>query len=667
MWWSVLPQIIGAAVLLIAPGLLVALAARFKGFDAWALAPLLSVGIIVVTSTLAPLVNVRFGLVPVAVVSLLVAAVGLFAVRFRAARLPATPRPRRRPWPAPWTPGGIVPFAAFGGAALLVAASVVRAIGSPEAFSQTYDAVFHLNSVKFALETGQASSLTIGGMTGGGFYPAGWNAVATLVASTTGAEVPVAVNITSIVIAAVFWPLGCLLLTRWIVGPRASATVAAAIACASLGAFPLLMMDFGVLYPNLLAISLLPAAIALAAALAGLAPGSDRRDLATALALLLGLAGLVVAHPTTFTAWLTWTLPMAGTLAWRWFGTAWRNRRTARGRFTKYVLSVCGYSAAFVALWIVLRPPADASFWGPRGTVPQAFGEALMTSPVDLSPAWLVAPLTLFGLWACFKVPKRFAWPGLVFILFAGLYIVAAGFPKSPTRDFLTGVWYNDSFRVAALLPVAAVVLVAVGIDWAAGALPAARKRYRHVDRAVAGPAGWSAPARLAYRTAGGMVLVLAGVVLGQQGGLKEEVRLAASHYRLDASSLLVSPDELAVLKRLPQSVPEDAVLIDNPYTGAALSYALGDRKSAQLHILSYVSPELQTIYDGLGQVSTDPSVCRAVREEHGFYVLDFGTKEVHREYHTAPGLTRLDQNPGLQLIDSQGKAKLYKITACGA
>ncbi|WP_427130208.1 DUF6541 family protein [Pseudarthrobacter sp. S9] len=667
MWWSILPQIIGAAILLIAPGLLVALAVRFRGFDAVALAPALTVGIVVVTSTLTPFVNIRFGLVPVAVVSLLVAAAGMFAVRYRATRQPAAPRQRMRPLSGPWTLGGLVPFAAFGVAALLVAASVVRAIGSPQAFSQTYDAVFHLNSVKFALETGQASSLTIGGMTGGGFYPAGWNAVAVLVASTTGAEVPVAVNITSIVIAAVFWPLGCLLLTRWIVGPRASATVAAAIACASLGAFPLLMMDFGVLYPNLLAISLLPAAIALAASLVGLAPGSGRRDLATALTLLLGLAGLVVAHPTTFMAWVTWTLPMAGFLAWRSFGASWRNRRTGRGRFTKYVLSVSGYSIAFVALWIVLRPPADASFWGPRGTVPQAFGEALVTSPVDLSPAWLVAPLALFGLWSCFKVPKRLAWLGLVFVLFAGLYIVAAGFPKSPTRDFLTGVWYNDSFRVAALLPVIAVVLVAVGIDWVAGALPAARKRYRYVDRAVEGPARWSAPARLACRTAGGMVVVLTAIVLGQQGGLKEEVQLTSSHYRLEADSLLVSPDELAVLKRLPHSVPEDAVLIDNPYTGAALSYALGDRKSAQLHILSYVSPELQKIYDALGQVSTDPSVCRAVREEHGFYILDFGSKEVHGENHTAAGLTRLDQNPGLQLIDSQGEAKLYKITACGS
>jgi hypothetical protein len=665
MWWSVLPQIIGAAVLLISPGLLVALAVRFRGFDALALAPALTVGIVVATSTLTPFVHVPFGLVPVAVVSVLVAAAGLFTARFRVGRFGRLAEQPDIPWQR--ARNSLAPFAAFGIAAALLAASAVRAIGTPQSFSQTYDAVFHLNSVKFALDTGQASSLTIGDMTGGGFYPAGWNAVASLVASTTGADVPTAVNITSIILAAVFWPLGCLLLTRWIVGPRLSATIGAGIACASLGAFPILMMDFGVLYPNLLAISILPGCIALAASLAGLAPGQPRRDLGTVLTLLLGLAGLVVAHPTTFMAWLTWTLPMVAFLVWRSFGAIWRSRHTAGGLFTKYVLSVSAYGAAFVALWIFLRPPPDASFWGPKHTAPQAFGEALTASPVDLSPAWLVAPLALLGLWVCFKFPARFAWIAMVFVLFAGLYVVVAGFPKSPTRDFLTGVWYNDSYRIAALLPAIAVLLVAVGLDWAEAALLAARRRYRALGRAVDGPARWSGRARLAYRSAGGTVLVIAAIVLGQQGGFKEEVQLAASHYRLDADSPLVSSDEMAVIKRLPQTVPKDAVLIDNPYTGAALSYALGDRKSAQLHILSRVSPELQEIYDSVGQVSTNPGVCEAVRAERGFYILDFGPKEIHGGNHTAAGLTDLDRNPGVQLIDSQGDARLYRVTACGS
>jgi hypothetical protein len=663
MWWSALPQILGAAVLLISPGLLVALALRFRGFSALGLAPALSVGIIVATSTLTPFVNVAFGLVPVAVMALAVAAVGMFAARLRSARSDG----QQPDSPAPGALGRVAPFAAFGIAAFLIAASAVKVIGTPQSFSQTYDAVFHLNSVKYALDTGQASSLTIGGMTGGGLYPAGWNAVASLVASVTGAEVAVAVTITSIVLAAVFWPLGCLLMTRWIVGTRPSVTMGAAIACASLGAFPILMMDFGVLYPNLLAISILPASVALAASLAGLAPGQPRRDLATLLALLLSLTGLVVAHPTTFMAWLTWTLPMVACLVGRTFPSVWRNRSTGRNRLARYLAAVAAYGAAFLLLWVFLRPPADAAFWGPYHTIPQSLGESLAIAPMDLPPAWLVAPLALLGLWVCFRYPARYGWIGLVFVIFSALFITVAGFPISPVRDFVGGVWYNDSYRLAALLPLVAVLLVGVGLNWAAELLAAAQGRYPALKYAAEGPGRWRRPARVAYRAAVGAVLVLAAIVVGQQGGLEKEVQQAASRYTLEADSPLVSTDELALIRRLQYSVPPDAVLISNPYTGAALSYALGDRKSAQLHILSSVSPAVEKIYESAGSVTTDPSVCDAVRQEKGFYILDFGTEEVHGGNHMVAGLTHLDTNTGLKLIDSQGKAKLYKFTVCGA
>jgi hypothetical protein len=663
MWWSVLPQILGAAVLLIAPGLLIALALRFRGFDALGLAPALSVGIIVATSTLTPFVNVAFGLIPVAVMTIAVAAVGVFAAQHRSGRSDG----QQRADASAGRLGRAAPFAAFGIAAFLVAASAVNVIGTPQSFSQTYDAVFHLNSVKYALDTGQASSLTIGGMTGGGFYPAGWNAVASLVASVTGADVAVAVNITSIVIAAVFWPLGCLLLTRWILGARPSVALGAAIACASLGAFPVLMMDFGVLYPNLLAISILPASIALVASLAGLAPGQARRGLTTLLALLLSLTGLVVAHPTTFMAWLTWTLPMVVFLVGKTLPSVWRNRNTGRNRLGGYLAAVTAYGVTFLLLWTFLRPPAEAAFWGPYHTIPQSFGEALAIAPMDLPPAWLVAPLALLGLWVCFRYPARYGWIGLVFVIFSALFVIVAGFPVSRIRNFAAGVWYNDSYRVAALLPVVAVLLVGVGLNWAAERLPAALDRYPGLKVAAEGADRWRPPARVGYGASLSTALVLAAIVLGQQGGLEMEVQRAASRYSLTADSPLVSADELAVIQRLHLTVPPDAVLIDNPYTGAALSYALGDRKSAQLHVLSSVSPAVEKIYESAGSVSTDPSVCDAVRQEKGFYILDFGTEEVHGGNHMVPGLTHLDTNPGLQLIDSQGKAKLYKITACGS
>lgn len=655
MWLPVLPQIFIAALLLLAPGFIVSLALRFRSFNALSLAPALSVGVIVLTATATPFLGVRFGVLPVGVATALLASLGFFLGRLSPQQQHAG---QGRPMLAK-----MAPFIAVTVAAVLLGWRTFQVLGSPESISQTYDAVFHLNSVRFALDTGQASSLTIGAMTGGGFYPAGWNAVAAFVALTTGAAVPVAVNITSIVLAAVFWPLSCLLMTTWVAGRQTAATIATGIACASLGAFPLLMMDFGVLYPNLLAISILPASIALAARITGAAPTTQRPGLPAILALLLSLAGLIVAHPTTFMAWLVWTLPMVAFSAYRSASGLWRDRAANRRRFNLQAAGLVGYCLVFLALWIFLRPPEEASFWGPYHTVPQALGEALFLAPMGLAPAWLVAPLALVGLWACFRTNKNLAWAGAAFLIFSAIFVVVSGFPISPIRNFLAGVWYNDSYRLAALLPVAAVLLVAIGVNWAEAKLSTGQRPSPALaifQRA----AGSEGRGRL-LRIAAVGVLSVGAVALGQQGGVQHEAAQASTRYAISNDSPLVSADELELMDRLPETVPADTVLLGNPYTGAALSYAIGDRKAAQMHILSYVSPELQEIYNDLGSVETDPDVCSAVRNENAFYVLDFGSKEVHGGSHTPAGLRNLDRNPGVQLVDSQGEARLYHITAC--
>lgn len=673
MWWSFLPQLLGSAALLILPGLFVAFALRFRGFDAFGLAPALSVGVIVIASTATPFLAIGFGVLPVAAVAIVLSTVAWLATRSRtpaeassppaAVSLTASEGSGRAEGgegessvTAPGLAARLAPFAALGLASVLIGARVLQVISAPDAFSQTYDAVFHLNSVKFAVDTGQASSLTIGDMTGGGFYPAGWNAVAALVASTFGLDVVVAVNITSIIIAALFWPLGCIVLARWIVGRKLLPTLLAAIASASLGAFPLLMLDFGVLYPNLLSISILPGSIALAVMLLGLGREDKPSAAAPWLALLLSLSGLVVAHPTTFMAWLTWTIPMVAAIAVQRLPQLWRQRFTDRRALRIHAGALAGYLAVVAALWILLRPPSDASFWKPYHTAPQALGEALVVSPMDLPPAWLVAPLMLGGLWVAFK-NARYRWVAGVFLIFTALFVIVSGFPVSRARSLLTGVWYNDSYRLAALLPLVAVVLVAVGADWAS-------RKLEGVPFPRIAPDAGRGPG--VARTAGVVLLAVAAVALGQQGGVEKEAQLAAAKYVVTPNSPLVSSDELSVIKRLREDVPDDAVILGNPYTGSALSYALGDRKSAQLHILSYVSPELQEIYDGLGSVTSDPDVCKAVRDEKSYYVLDFGTNEVHGGDHTPLGLRNLERNPGVQLVDSQGDAKVYRITACG-
>src|SRR5690606_35955178 len=118
---------------------------------------------------------------------------------------------------------------------------------------QSFDNIFHLNAIRYIVDTGIASPLEIGQMTspGGGlpFYPSAWHATVAIIVQLSGTSIPVAVNTAALVTAAVVWPVGILALSRMLLGSSASVIVGTGIVAAAVPAFPLLPMDFGVLYP----------------------------------------------------------------------------------------------------------------------------------------------------------------------------------------------------------------------------------------------------------------------------------------------------------------------------------------------------------------------------------------------------------------------------------
>src|SRR5690606_26089734 len=101
-------------------------------------------------------------------------------------------------------------------------------VTDPSAISQTNDAVFHLNALRYILETGSASSLDVSSFIGGtGFYPAAWHALASLIVLVSGATIPVAANALTIVIAVLIWPLGLTWFARAATGSSAIAAYTA--------------------------------------------------------------------------------------------------------------------------------------------------------------------------------------------------------------------------------------------------------------------------------------------------------------------------------------------------------------------------------------------------------------------------------------------------------
>ena len=222
-----------------------------RGLWAVAAAPAFATTVIGGASVVAGWLGLGWSILPSLVLAVVIGA-GVLLVRRRTTTRPVAPR-SFSPW---WTVLALVL------AAIVIGGQTLSVIGAPTAISQTFDNVFHLNAIRYILDTGAASPLELGQMTSpnGGvpFYPSVWHATAAIVVQLSGASIPAVVNAQTLVIAAVLWPLGAVLLSRVLAGATAAVTVSAALVSASVPMFPLLPMDYGVLYPFQLALAHLP-------------------------------------------------------------------------------------------------------------------------------------------------------------------------------------------------------------------------------------------------------------------------------------------------------------------------------------------------------------------------------------------------------------------------
>lgn len=643
-----------AGTVLVVPGLVFSLAVRVRGLSAVLLAPLFSVALASVLSLVLPIIQVGWTPVSYAIGSLVVAALA-FGIKIWLART----------WPDPaWKPQrtSVLVASAVGlvGAGLIIALQMGTAFITPENISQSYDNVFHLNAVRWAIDSGNASPLNLGAFTGISAYPSAWHAMTSLVAMLTGASIPVAVNVTSIAIGGIVWPLGALYLVKQITGQRLFATIIALVFIPAFTGFPLMMVDWGVLYPNLLSIALLPAAMGLVFNAMGLGRGHRQATPVSWLLVLVAVPAVAVAHPSTLMALLVFVLPAV--LLWA-IGLVQKLRpvNTPERRRKLWIIIAAAVVSAIVlaVVWRKFRPPSGSAGWGAVETPPQVIGEIFLGGALGRPAATIIAICLLVGLIRIIVTRKQL-WLLGTFLVAGILFFYAAGLDFSP-RWFLTGVWYYDSYRLAALLPAAMVgpaVLGAVYLwDEAHRRIAALRARKSGAElQAAASP--WRVPAY----AVGILVLVLAT----QYGVMTWAVNNAHYSYIENAQSRLLTPDETALLERLDDEVPADAVIAGLPSSGAALAYAYSGRKVMQPHILTTHGENVDIVNAGLKSAAEFPWVCDSVKELNVKYVLDFGTRTVTGAMPGLGGIMDLSTSKSLELVDKQGdEAKLYKVTAC--
>jgi hypothetical protein len=653
-WWAMAAPLIVALLVVLVPGIVTAQVFSVRGATAWGIAPALSMTIYTVLAVGFGILRIPWTAATVSVGVLVLVCVLILIVRVLLRRvMPLRVRPDRWSTQVAVAVGVLI-------AALIIGLRLGMGIIHPEDISQTFDNNFHLNGVRYVLSTGDPNPLTFSDLMHtynglGGFYPNLWHVVAALIAQISGSGIPITVNAFSIVVGGFIWTLGCVAVARQLFGPRPVALLITGLLSSCFAAFPILLVTWGVLYPNLLGVALIPAGLATLIAACGLATKAQVRGPATWILFAAILPGIALAHPNAFISLLGIGLPVLFVAAWRWIA-AKRRAGAPRWQFTVGAVVAAAVLVAYAAIFIVVRPPAAAASWPPSSGGWSTIYRIVVTGQLGGVPEYAMSALALLGIIALI-VQRRNRWLIASLALVEVLYFFVAYLPIGHWRLLLTGTWYSDMYRIIALLPIVMVPLAAAGAVWIGDLIAAgvARRSETRVRRAVGIGGG----------IAIGLTVVL-GAVAQWGPSLASATSWAQGDYRLSRTSALVSSDEWKLIGQLHRFVPADALIAGDPWTGTSMAWALGDRRVLVPHIYGDRTAATNLILKSLRSASPGSAVCKAVEKEHVGYALDFGTNGVFGQTGQYPGVHHLARSRAMTLVDRVGTASLYRVTGCG-
>lgn len=652
-WFDAVPSFLAALALVFLPGLVLARALGARGITWLAVSAPLSATLIGVGAIVTQMVHVRWTPLALVLLALAVSA-GAWFIRYFVELRRSTDR-------APlWVRSPNATIAGLLGglvlAAIILGWRMTRIFIAPGNISQTYDNVFHLNAVRFILDTGNGSSLHLASLDSSGsgaFYPAVWHDLVSLVVQLSGSSIPVGLNAVNLVLGAFVWTISAMFLATRVLGSRPAVYLVTGALAGAFSAFPYLLLEFGVLYPNFLAITLLPVAIALIADVLRVSTVSHPGWLRGGILLLAILPGVALSHPSIVIVLGAFAIPVIAFWMYKQC-RAFLNRDLAIRWLAASAVATVGYWFILNFIWDKFRPSEKASFWPPRQTIAQALGEGLANAPLGSPISWTITLLTLAGIYGVLRNRKHLWLLGLL-IIGIGLFVVVSGFEKGELRSSITGVFYNDSYRLAALLPVVGIVVAVYGTIWIFDLVctkirisPEFRNQKRWIAVMITG------------------TLAVFGLsVLAQDNTVDNAVDRARSIYSLTPNARLLSTDEAALIARADKTIPADATVLVNPATGASLVYALEDRRVLLPAVSSTPSPQESILIDHLSELARNPDVCAAIKSLNSYYVLDFGNEQINDLHKPFPTSEQLSTTLGLTLIDHEGPARLYRVDGC--
>jgi hypothetical protein len=705
-WTAALPIGAAALLVLVLPGWVAARLLGVRGFAGLAVGPAVSVTMITLGGVAASLLGIGWRPVTLLGAVLLTWLVAL-GVGMLLRRPGGYAGRRRRPSASPdvgepATRGAVTargrlgslvgewlwPLVGLAVAAVGLAVAFLPVAGRPSSFPQQPDTVFHLSTVQWMLDRHDISVLHAAGYVYGSprFYPAGFHDVVVSVLQLCGAvgiggATPVVGStMVALATAAIVWPLGCLLLARVVLGPGLALMLATGVTATAFSAFPLWLMGYGVLWPNLLGYALMPAALAcLAVAVrpphlcptqtaveasgSGLS-GAKRLEWSKPAWVLLavGLPGIALAHPNALISvavlGLLVVLDAVLTRAW-----AWRRTRPAHavGLLAAALVGTALVAAGYALVTQRMTAMRVSNPPGPEMSLRTALEQAVLGSPRGAPPLHVLGVIVLLGALVLLVRGRGRRWVVAALLLTAGLYVMVVGIDSETTRWF-TWPWYNNPPRLAALLVLPGVLCAATAL-----ALPATALRWWSGRRSAGSPtSGTKAKAGVAAVAVGLAVLVPAGFVVATGGYVDQHRDIIDRYWHPAASRSWASTGELAALRELATHIGPRDVTAANPWNGGTYLYLVSGRELLIPTEKVRGVEDRSLLADRLDEVGTDAAVCAAVERHQVRFVITGGWPAggggASEQY---PGIDAVPTSDAFARVATAGPYTLWRLTSC--
>ncbi len=632
-----------SALVLVVPGLVLALLAGLRPGTSVAVAPMLTYGVVTLAATAASLVAFPWEPWTLAVATLLVGAIVV------GARLSTAPEPTWRQRLAVQrlsrpsrgdllVAGGVL----VGG---VVAAAVLRdGFGGLSRPNQDWDYVFHANAVRLIADSGDLAPEAMARINDwespSFFYPNAYHGLAAVVHDLTGATVFEVLNGQTMTVCLVAG-LGLAGLLHRLRAPLA-VTAATPVLLAGFAAFPYDVLWRGPLLPYAAGVAVLPAFLLL------LDLVLEVRRVTPTLVFALAAAGLLGVHPSIA---LSAALFVLVWLVARW----WRSPSSLPRDLV--VLTGGGVAALLVAAPAVVGAVSTSSTgadvdWPAVESPGQALGEMLLLNHQLLAPQYWLAALVLTGLLTLHRARYLWAWlAGAASALV--LFVMAASSDSQLVAD-LTGPWWNDRWRFAALVVLGLAPLAAHGLWTAADTLASAlRRRLGGRVSALRG----TAPAP-ALAVAGLLLLVV--LTEGLYAPLHSS-RVAVNHQR-DGT---LNDAEVAAMEWLADHSTGGTVMNDSNDGSAYLSAVAGLRPLFG-HVIDpgyrpRMGPTQQLLMDHFNCLDSDPAVREAIEDLDIRYVF-LGSGFIRDHFTRLPGLLGVETSPSLRLVHREPGVRVFEV-----